>query len=141
MHVRVCCSVLQSVAVCYAGITLPHTATHCTCEYVAVCVVCCSVLRRHTCVSVYDIATHCNTLQHTATHSTGACLQHTAAHCNTLQHTATHCNTLLCNTRQHTATHCSTLQHTAMQHAAAHCNILQRTATHCSTLQHSATYH
>ena len=28
-----------------------------------------------------NIATHCNTLQHTATH------------CNTLQHTATHCNT------------------------------------------------
>jgi len=40
------------------------------------------------------LATHCNTLQHTATH------------CNTLQHTATHCNTL-----QHTATHCNTLQH------------------------------
>jgi len=31
-----------------------------------------------------------------------------ATHCNTLQHTATHCNTL-----QHTATHCNTLQHTA----------------------------
>ena len=29
-----------------------------------------------------QLATHCNTLQHTATH------------CNTLQHTATHCNTL-----------------------------------------------
>jgi len=29
-----------------------------------------------------------------------------ATHCNTLQHTATHCNTL-----QHTATHCNTLQH------------------------------
>ena len=53
-------------------------------------------------------ATHCNTLQHTSTHT----LQHTASshdpnnvcarlhlvistHCNTLQHTATHCNTRL----------------------------------------------
>ena len=38
------------------------------------------------------IATHCNTLQHTATHCNT--LQHTVTHCNTLQHTATHCNTL-----------------------------------------------
>jgi len=45
---------------------------------------------------------------------THLCMQHTrrdiATHCNTLQHTATHCNTL-----QHTATHCNTLQH-CMQH-------------------------
>jgi len=61
--------------------------------------------------------THCNTLQHTATHGTHCnTLHYTAAythasatHCNTLQHTATHCNTL-----QHTATHCNTLQHTYM---------------------------
>jgi len=32
-------------------------------------------------------ATHCNTLQHTATHEA------LYARCNTLQHTATHCNT------------------------------------------------
>jgi len=88
----------------------------------------------------------------------------TATHCNTLQHIATHCNThitngpqfttrsswlsephcnraqrksgfqcartspvLYCNTLQHTATHCSTLQR----------NTLQQTATHCSTLQHT----
>ena len=38
----------------------------------------------------HNMSTHCNTLQHIATHST---------HCNTLQHTAIHCNTL-----QHTAT-------------------------------------
>jgi len=49
-------------------------------------------------------ATHCNTLQYTATP------QHTAAHCNTLQHL---------NTLQHTATHCNTLRQT-------HCNTLQR---------------
>jgi len=60
------------------------------------------------------IATHCNTLQHTA------------AHCITLQHTAAHCSTL-----QHTAAHCRTLQHTAAQfntppHTATHCNTLTR---------------
>ena len=48
------------------------------------------------------VATHCNTLQHTATHCK---LQHTAKHCNALQHTATHCNTL-----RRTTTHCDTLQ-------------------------------
>ena len=73
----------------------------------------------------FRIATHCNTLQHTATHynalnrPSGAlacvlgnllfvaewCVSCAATHCNTLQPTATHCNTL-----QHTATHCSTLQ-------------------------------
>jgi len=91
-------------------------------------------------------ATHCNTVQHSATHCnmwaivceihlcglSGDCntLQHTATHCNTPQHTATHCNTL-----QHTATHCNALQHTA-----THCNTLQHTATHCNTLQHTATH-
>ena len=55
--------------------------------------------------------THCNTLQHTATH----CHTHSFNHerrwtctayscCNTLQHTATHCNT-----------HCNTLRHTFIQ--------------------------
>ena len=90
------------------------------------------------------------------------------SHCNTLQHTATHLNRLKvrtnleiqiviglsaddlrlvpvrkkgivevvlhCNTPQHNATHCNTLQHTA-----THCNTLQHTATHCNTLQHNAT--
>jgi len=72
------------------------------------------------------LATHCNTLQHTATHCESV-LQHTATHCNTLQHTATHCNTL-----QHTATHYNTLQQTAN-------NTLQQTATlwhRESVLQH-----
>jgi len=70
------------------------------------------------CHSLRHTATHCNTLQHTASlrHS----LQQTATHCLT----ATHCNTL-----QHTATHCLT---------ATHCNTLQHTATHCNTLQHTA---
>ena len=72
------------------------------------------------------IATHCNTLQHTATHCNA--LQHTATHCNTLQHTATHCIT-----QQHTASHSNTLHHTT-----THCNTLQHSATHCNTLQSRA---
>jgi len=65
---------------------------------------------------------HCNTLQHA--------LQHTATraatHCKTLQPTATNCNT-----PRHTAAHCSALQHTAthcytQQHTVAHCSTLQR---------------
>ena len=50
------------------------------------------------------LASHCNTLQHTATYCNT--LQHTATHYNTLQHSATHYNTL-----RHSATHCNTLQH------------------------------
>ena len=85
-------------------------------------------------------ASHCDTVQHTA-----STVQHTAAHGNTLhtwQHTATHCDTLQHSaahgsTRQHTAAHSNTLQlqHTA---GATHCNCntlqLQHTAnaTHCS---------
>jgi len=75
-------------------------------------------------------ATHCNTLDHTTTHSRNA-LQHTATYCDTLQHTATHCNTL-----QHTATHsCNTPERTA-----THGNTLQHTATRCNTLQHTAAH-
>jgi len=40
---------------------------------------------QHIANTLQQIATHCNTLQHT---------EHIATHCNTLQHTATHCNTL-----------------------------------------------
>ena len=111
-------------------------------------------------------ATHCNTLQHTATHGN--------AHCITLQHTLQH--TDLCTFSWssvliyfhvcRTATHCNTLQHTAT-HTASHCNAhcntqtcalslgvlfwltfmcaaLQHTTTHCNTLQrtlhHNATH-
>ena len=94
----------------------------------------------------------CNTLHHSATHTTRLSATHafrastnmlkSKTHCNTLQHTATH-------TRTHTTTHvfrastnilksqthCNTLQHTA-----THCNTLQHTATHCNTLQHTATH-
>jgi len=60
-------------------------------------------------VSINDTATHCNTLQHTPTHSNtphrSGGYKH-EQHCNTLQHTPTHSNTL-----QHTPTHSNTLQH------------------------------
>ena len=110
--------------------------------------------------------THCNILQHTATHCNTLyigewelgtqvqTLQHAERHCDTLQHTAIHC--IHCNTLQHTATHCNTLQYTAIhcnttQHTATRCNTLyigewelgtqantlQHTATHCNTLQHT----
>ena len=77
----------------------------------------------HIAAKFCNVATHCNTLQHTA------------AHCNTLQHTASHCNTL-----QHTATlhHTTTLQHPATQGmkdmylAAKYGNI----ATPCITAKH-----
>ena len=76
---------------------------------------------------VTDTATHCNALQHTATHRN--------THCNTLQHTTTHCNTQECSSivsflhynAQDTpppslatdiATHCNTLQHTATNRSA-----------------------
>ena len=109
-------------------------------------------------------ATHCNTQQHTATHSgtlqhsqyawVERChyktqymwLQHAATHSSTLQHTAAHCNTV--NMRESNAVTiklntcgCNTLQHTAaLQHTTAHCNTVNMhssTATHNGTLQHS----
>ena len=81
---------------------------------------------------VHMTATHCITLQHTATYRNtpyawDSCAWLPATHCNTLQHAATH---HLCKTRAHTATHCNTLQHTA-----THCNTLQHTATHCNRLR------
>jgi len=77
-------------------------------------------------------ATHCNTLQHTATNVCGynGGYDHTARHCNTLQDTATHCNT-----QQHAARHCKTLQYTVTLKfyiAATHCHTLPHTATQCN---------
>ena len=100
-------------------------------------------------------------------------MQHTATHCNTLQHTATttcicyvknsitdgekECMYLTCNTLQHIATHCNTLQHTATTTTCIcyvknsivdgekecmylTCNTLQHIATHCNTLQQQHAY-
>ena len=108
-------------------------------------------------------ATHCNTLQHTATHWASSGLgfysfapsqrqhtrQHTATHCTTLQHTATWlelflvsiCHYTQGNSLQHTEQYCN-----ALQHAATYCNIawarclLSHTCryTNSNTLQHTA---
>ena len=82
------------------------------------------------------IATHCNTLQHTATQALqgkkitihgNSTHKHTASNCKSLQPTAIHCNKLhLWQVHTHT-------------HTATHYNLLQLTATHCNTLQHTAT--
>jgi len=129
------CNALQGTATrCHA---LQH-ATHCTtaiyhcgpttCDWAFVLF--CIARMQEECIcalpSTAALATHCNTLQHTATH------------CTTLQHIATHCNTL-----EHTATHCNILQHDMQQvcfalctHARDSCNTLQHTASHCNALQH-----
>jgi len=73
-----------------------HTHTRCAYEH-----------SKYTYIIACNIATHCNTLQHTATHCNT--LQRTATHCNTLQRTATHCNTLptyvICTYRIHYCVH------------------------------------
>jgi len=78
-------------------------------------------------------ATHCNTLQHTASHDVGQCV-----FCPiTITHYKTHYNTL-----QHVATHCNTLHHTMLGNAyfvPHYNNALQHVATRCKPLQHTAT--
>jgi len=67
-----------------------------------------------------ELATRCNTLQHTATH------------CNTLQHTATHCNTL-CNTL------CNTPSNSLSDEEICGLNIamaIPLVYSRCNTLQH-----
>ena len=97
---------------------------------------------------VHLTATHCNTLQHTATMLRQLCFRAevdlTATHCNTLQHSATMLRQFCfraevdltvtpCSTLQCTVAH---LQHTAtLQKNVTHCGTLPRTATHYNTLQ------
>ena len=108
--------------------------------------ICVGYIRTHT-------ATHCNTLQHTATHYnryTSTYLYVLDAYAHTLQHTATHCNTLqqihkhilicvgcirvVCT--RHTQTQacvcCIHVLYTCVTH-------IKRLHTHCNTLQHTAT--
>jgi len=90
---------------------------------------------------VYDsqkhTATHCNTLQHTATHC-----KHTATHCNTLQYTATHCNTLqqaqkdFLRVIDARVNESCTAESTEVQWYVAVCySVLQCVAVCCSVLQ------
>jgi len=92
------------VAACCSAMSLQHTAPHFT-------VTNRNTPQRSVCTTLhrtaphYNTPHHCNTLQHTATH--------TATHCNTLLLTAPHCTTL-----HHTMTQCTTLQHTCNSDAA-----------------------
>jgi len=77
-------------------------------------------------------------------------LHHSVSHCNTLQHTATHEALewheqpqalqvdILNDTLHHSASHCNTVHHTAphLQHTAPHYNTLQHAATHEALQQH-----
>jgi len=101
-------------------------------------------------MSLQHTATHCNTLQHTATpgprlvfncgrqDTLQHLLQHTATHCNTLQHTATHCNTQADFETLSHLIHESFLDLVRTSGAAVYCSALQRVAACCSVLQHVA---
>ena len=94
----------------------------------------------HKLCRIYKFATsHCNTLQHTATHI----ISHTATHICTSHIACTNVQRNKCKSR---------MSHIQMQHvthlykpnriykcATSHCNTLQHTATHCNTLQHTYT--
>jgi len=71
-------------------------------------------------------------------------IDHIATHCNTLQLTATlvqkkraeaamHQNTSYCNAWQRAAIDCNRLKHNNLQHTVTNCNTLQHTATHGNT--------
>jgi len=136
----------------FRGNTLQRIATHCnTGLFFIDC-------RPHVGSDLNHLdATHCNTLQHTATqgyfgHRLSSYVRNwewrDSFRRNTPQHTATHCNT-------DRNTHCNTLQHSAnsyrllaacpqsceslMQHTATHRNTPQHTTTHRNTPQHTAT--
>jgi len=128
--VAVCCSELQCVAVSVGTlftrqianyvaphvmcVFTPHTHTHLTCwaSWSSIC----GVMRAPT-----DTATHCNTLQHTATH------------CNT-PHTHTH---LTCGASWFAICRMKTVP----TDTATHCNTLQHTAKNCNTPQHTTHTH
>ena len=80
---------------------------------------------------------HCNTLQHTATHT--QCNSHSMQHILT----ATHCNTHSLQ-HTHTATHTQSYESATeyAESAATHCNTLQQTATHthCDTHKYLRLY-
>jgi len=117
-----------SLSMCflYIGKTPPTLWAHARLKYVV-------IQWRATCgwmwssllVTLHYVTTHCNTLQHAATHTeeaTGNMRLHAkrvfvndaATHCNPLQPTATHCNAL-----RHAATQCNT-------HRARICSMKRR---------------
>ena len=141
--VVVCCSVLQCVAVCCSVVLISRKNT------------CCSVLQCRAPCPRYirghiegDIATHCNTLQHTATHASELCctrvtLQHTpswrgqgARRCNVLQ-CAVMCYSVPCNVLQFGGECPLLLLARAGQRVCCgvlQCSVLQCVAVCCSVL-------
>jgi len=121
------CDILQRTAATHRTCASPfrrspkHTATHCITPQHTLCI-------RLICRGAQ------NRLQHTATHrsctahlQSSSCTEVLATHCNTLQHTAIHCNTL-----QYTATHATHQMNPAHlqkspQHTATHLNTLKHT--------------
>ena len=103
------------------------------CKRLQCVALCCSVLQWVKCDFVIRLALY----KSASTYQTGLMTKSHSTHCNPLQHTATHCNThpwhmsnenydkVTLNPLQHTATHCNTLQHTA-----THCN------THSCQMRH-----
>jgi len=96
-------------------------------------------------------ATHCNTLQHTATGVLPSLIHVCRDARRSFMYAVTHSSIPWWHTLQHAATHCNTLQQVYYslepvqigsmdEDDDAHCNTLQLTATHCNTPQHTATH-
>ena len=77
---------------------------------------------------------HATTTQTNATYSSAR--HHIATHYNTLQHTATRCNTPV----KHYGGTLQSANNAHLQRTATHCHTLQHTATYCNTLRHAATH-
>jgi len=128
--VAVRCSALQRVAVCCSA--LQCVAVRCNAlQYVAVCcsalqcvTVCCRVLQ---CFAVFCsiLCISCDSQLAHREISIRTAPALSATHCNTLQRTATYYNAL-----QHTVTNRGYLVSTKVQHIS---NTLQHTALHCVT--------
>jgi len=116
-----CCSVLQCAVVC--------------CSVLQCVAVCCSVVlisRKNTCCSVLQCRAPCP--RYIRGHIEGDI----ATHCNTLQHTATHCNTRLRIVlyKSNIATHAllARARRKALQRTSMCRNVLQRTLQ-CPTIR------
>ena len=147
--VVVCYSVLQCGAVCCSVLDQLFGLLQDDLQVlVAVCVALCVAV----CCSVPQGVGSALSLQHRwmmYTYPTRIILQHTATHCNTMQNTATQMDDVYIldtshtatpyNTLRHTATCCNMLQHRWMMYTSSTRNTLQLTLTHCNTLHHTAT--
>ena len=130
--------------------TLQHTATPCNTRYATAHRAHRQVQRGHRCV-VQQRGSHgfCRPTHGWWLWYSGLVTPrtHSATHCNTLQQTASHYNKIRNNAGVMASTDESTCDvaivfflwpptHT-LQHTATLCNTLQQTATHCNTLQHT----